>query len=398
MGIPYGKQFITTEDIKAVSDVLKSDYLTQGPVINEFEKKFADYCNAKYAIAVSNGTAGLHLATLALNINEDEYVISTSITFVASANCVTYCHGNVIFADINPQTLLIDPLSIQKIFDTHKDKKIVGIITVNFAGKVVQLDKIKEIAEQQNCWIIEDACHSPGGYFIDENNNKHLSGNGIFADLSIFSFHPVKHIATGEGGMITTNNEKLYKSLLELRTHGITRESSKFINSIDFVSGNSSLKYNTYPGWYMEMQSLGYNYRLTDFQAALGISQLKRADEGLLKRKYFAKKYISELTGTTGIIYIPTFDEGNAYHLLVVQVEKRRELYEFLKENEVYSQIHYFPVHLMPYYQEKGWRVGDLPNAEKYYSECISLPIFPNLTDQEFDFIINLIKKFYTKY
>jgi len=397
MGIPYGKQFITTEDIKAVSDVLKSDYLTQGPVINEFEKKFADYCNAKYAIAVSNGTAGLHLATLALNINEDEYVISSSITFVASANCVTYCHGNVIFADINPQTLLIDPLSIQKIFDTHKDKKIVGIITVNFAGKVVQLDKIKEIAEQQNCWIIEDACHSPGGYFIDENNNKHLSGNGIFADLSIFSFHPVKHIATGEGGMITTNNEKLYKSLLELRTHGITRESSKFINSIDFVSGNSSLKYNTYPGWYMEMQSLGYNYRLTDFQAALGISQLKRADEGLLKRKYFAKKYISELTGTTGIIYIPTFDEGNAYHLLVVQVEKRRELYEFLKENEVYSQIHYFPVHLMPYYQEKGWKVGDLPNAEKYYCECISLPIYPTLTEEEFNIIINLIKEFYTK-
>jgi len=397
MGIPYGKQFITTEDIKAVSDVLKSDYLTQGPVINEFEKKFADYCNAKYAIAVSNGTAGLHLATLALNINEDEYVISSSITFVASANCVTYCHGNVIFADINPQTLLIDPLSIQKIFDTHKDKKIVGIITVNFAGKVVQLDKIKEIAEQQNCWIIEDACHSPGGYFIDENNNKHLSGNGIFADLSIFSFHPVKHIATGEGGMITTNNEKLYKSLLELRTHGITRESSKFINSIDFVSGNSSLKYNNYSWWYMEMQSLGYNYRLTDFQAALGISQLKRADEGLLKRKYFAKKYISELTGTTGIIYIPTFDEGNAYHLLVVQVEKRRELYEFLKENEVYSQIHYFPVHLMPYYQEKGWKVGDLPNAEKYYCECISLPIYPTLTEEEFNIIINLIKEFYTK-
>jgi dTDP-4-amino-4,6-dideoxygalactose transaminase len=397
MKISYGKHNITPEDIKAVSDVLQSDYLTQGPIINEFEKKFAAYCNSKYAIAVSNGTAGLHLASLALNINEDEYVISTSLTFVASANCVTYCFGNVIFADINSQTLLIDPSSIQKVFEKHKDKKIVGIITVNFAGKVVQLDKIKEIAEKQNCWIIEDACHSPGGYFIDDHNNKQLSGNGYFADLSVFSFHPVKHIATGEGGMITTNNEKLYKNLLELRTHGITRETSKFINSIDLASGNSSVKFNTYPGWYMEMQSLGYNYRITDFQAALGISQLKRADEGLLKRKYFAKKYISELSGSKGIIYIPSFDEGNAYHLVVVQVEKRRELYEYLREHEVYTQIHYFPVHLMPYYQNKGWKVGDLPNAEKYYSECISLPIFPTLTYQEFDFIINLIKKFYTK-
>ena len=397
MGIPYGKQFITEEDVKAVTDVLKSDYLTQGPVINEFEKQFASYCNAKYAVAVSNGTAGLHLATLALGIQEDEYIITTPITFVASANCVSYCNGNVIFADINPETFLIDSNSILDSFKKNTDKKIVGIIPVNFAGKVVELDKIKEIANKYNCWIIEDACHSPGGYFIDEKQKKQISGNGKFADLSVFSFHPVKHIATGEGGMITTNNEALYNSLLMLRTHGITRNTNDFINSIDFVSGNSTAKYSSYPAWYMEMQALGYNYRLTDFQAALGISQLKRANEGLALRKELVKKYITALTGAKGMIYIPPFDEGNAYHLLVVQVENRRGLYDFLRSHEVFTQIHYFPVHLMPFYQQKGWEIGDLVNAEKYYAECISLPLFPTLTEEEFKLIIELIKEFYTK-
>ena len=397
MGIPYGKQFITEEDVKAVTDVLKSDYLTQGPVINEFEKQFASYCNAKYAVAVSNGTAGLHLATLALGIQEDEYIITTPITFVASANCVSYCNGNVIFADINPETFLIDSNSILDAFKKNTDKKIVGIIPVNFAGKVVELDKIKEIANKYNCWIIEDACHSPGGYFIDEKQKKQISGNGKFADLSVFSFHPVKHIATGEGGMITTNNEALYNSLLMLRTHGITRNTNDFINSIDFVSGNSTAKYSSYPAWYMEMQALGYNYRLTDFQAALGISQLKRANEGLALRKELVKKYITALTGAKGMIYIPPFDEGNAYHLLVVQVENRRGLYDFLRSHEVFTQIHYFPVHLMPFYQQKGWEIGDLVNAEKYYAECISLPLFPTLTEEEFKLIIELIKEFYTK-
>ena len=397
MGIPYGKQFITEEDVKAVTDVLKSDYLTQGPVINEFEKQFASYCNAKYAVAVSNGTAGLHLATLALGIQEDEYIITTPITFVASANCVSYCNGNVIFADINPETFLIDSNSILDAFKKNTDKKIVGIIPVNFAGKVVELDKIKEIANKYNCWIIEDACHSPGGCFIDEKQKKQISGNGKFADLSVFSFHPVKHIATGEGGMITTNNEALYNSLLMLRTHGITRNTNDFINSIDFVSGNSTAKYSSYPAWYMEMQALGYNYRLTDFQAALGISQLKRANEGLALRKELVKKYITALTGAKGMIYIPPFDEGNAYHLLVVQVENRRGLYDFLRSHEVFTQIHYFPVHLMPFYQQKGWEIGDLVNAEKYYAECISLPLFPTLTEEEFKLIIELIKEFYTK-
>jgi UDP-4-amino-4,6-dideoxy-N-acetyl-beta-L-altrosamine transaminase len=397
MGIPYGKQFITEEDVKAVTDVLKSDYLTQGPVINEFEKQFASYCNAKYAVAVSNGTAGLHLATLALGIQEDEYIITTPITFVASSNCVSYCNGNVIFADINPETFLIDSNSILDAFKKNTDKKIVGIIPVNFAGKVVELDKIKEIANKYNCWIIEDACHSPGGYFIDEKQKKQISGNGKFADLSVFSFHPVKHIATGEGGMITTNNEALYNSLLTLRTHGITRNTNDFINSIDFVSGNSTAKYSSYPAWYMEMQALGYNYRLTDFQAALGISQLKRANEGLALRKELVKKYITALTGAKGMIYIPPYDEGNAYHLLVVQVENRRGLYDFLRSHEVFTQIHYFPVHLMPFYQNKGWKIGDLLNAEKYYAECISLPLFPTLSEEEFNLIIDLIKEFYTK-
>lgn len=393
--IPYGRQNITQEDIDAVIETLQSDYLTQGPKIAEFENDFAKYVDAKYAVAVSNGTAALHLSVLALGVNENEFVICSPITFAASVNCVRYCGGNVLFADIDPDTYLMDLNSVKSILEKNKDKKIRGIIPVDFAGRVPQLDDFKQVAEQNNLWIIEDACHSPGGFYVDSNNQKQFAGNAINSDISVFSFHPVKHIATGEGGMITTNNLSLYQKLLELRTHGITKQESSYKNSTQFANGNSDDQTLGYPGWYMEMQELGYNYRLTDFQAALGVTQLSRANKGLERRREIAKKYTTAFQDVKEIINTSNFIEGHAYHLFILEVENRRGLYDFLRSENIFTQIHYIPVHLMPYYQKFGWKEGDLPNAEKYYSRCISIPMFPTLTDDKIDYIIEKITSFY---
>ena len=394
--IPYGKQHITQGDIDAVIEALTADYLTQGPKIAEFEEKFAAYCGAEYAIAVSNGTAALHLAVLALGLKEDEYVICTPITFSASSNCIRYAGGNVLFADIDPSTYLIDPASIRETISRHSDKKIRGIIPVDFAGRLPQMDEIRKIAEEHNLWIIEDSCHSPGGYFIDNEGQQQLSGNGKFADISVFSFHPVKHIATGEGGMLTTNSKVLYEELLLLRSHGITRNPEQFVNSIAFANGNAAKQNDeSYPGWYMEMQELGYNYRITDFQCALGISQLARADEGLQKRKSIAKKYAEAFASVPQIAGQSGYITGHAYHLYIIEAEDRRGLYDFLKSHSVFSQIHYIPVHLMPYYKEQGWKEGDFPHAERYYSRCLSLPMFPTLSDTEQQFVIDKVIEYY---
>ena len=276
--IPYGKQNITKEDIDAVIEALQSDYLTQGPRIKEFEDQFAIYVGSKYAVAVSNGTAALHLCTLALGVEEGDKVITTPITFAASANCIRYCGGEVIFSDIDPDSYLLDINKIKMLLEASPIGTYKGIISVDFAGRGINLEKIKKLALEYNLWIIEDACHAPGGFFLDSIGQKQNCGNGNFADLAIFSFHPVKHIACGEGGMITTNDKELYKKLLALRTHGITKNAAEFVNSKEFANGEES---DTYPSWYMEMQDLGFNYRITDFQAALGLSQLSRADEGL---------------------------------------------------------------------------------------------------------------------
>lgn len=393
--IPYGQQNITQEDIEAVITTLQSEYLTQGPKIAEFENAFAKYVDAKYAIAVSNGTAALHLAVLALDIKDDEYVICTPITFAASVNCVQYCGGNILFSDINPETYLMDIKSVESILENNSNKKIRGIIPVDFAGRVPQLDEFKALAEKHNLWIIEDACHSPGGYFIDSKNQKQLAGNGSFSNASVFSFHPVKHIATGEGGMITTNDPELYQKLILLRTHGITRDIGSYENSIKFANGNSSEQSSDYPLWYMEMQNLGYNYRLTDFQAALGLSQLKRAEQGIHKRSTIAKIYSDALKNNENIINFSGVVEGHAYHLYILEVKNRRGLYDFLRANNIFTQIHYIPVHLMPYYKKMGWKEGDLPHAEEYYSRCISIPMFPTLSNESVTRVINLIESFY---
>ncbi len=393
--IPYGRQEITEGDILAVTEALQSDFLTQGPRILTFEQEFANYVDAKYAVAVSNGTAALHLSVLALGIEKDEYVICTPITFAASVNCVQYCGGNVLFADIDPVTYLMDIESVNKVIKSNKDKKIVGIIPVDFAGRVPQLDEFRALADEHDLWILEDACHAPGGSFLSLSKHKHKAGCGNFADLAIFSFHPVKHIATGEGGMITTNNEQLYRQLLELRTHGITRDAAKFENSIEFANGNSTKESSDFPMWYMEMQNLGYNYRLTDFQAALGSSQLLRADENLKRRIQIAERYTNELANCKGIIQSSGTIEGHAYHLYVLEVEDRRGLYDYLRSEQIFAQIHYIPVHLMPFYKNQGWKEGDLPNAETYYSRCISIPMFPSMSDEEQSLVITKILNYY---
>lgn len=398
--IPYGKQNITQEDIDAVIAVLKSDFLTQGPAIQEFEEAFAQYIGVKYAVAVANGTAALHLCTLALGVKTGDKIITTPITFSASANCVRYAGGDVVFADIDPETYLLDIKEVEKILNTSPRGTYRGIIPVDFAGRAVDLEAFRKLADEYDCWIIEDACHAPGGFFFDSEEIRHKCGNGDFAELAIFSFHPVKHIAAGEGGMITTNDEKLYKKLLQLRTHGITKDFNNFQNPIEMAYGEQLETLNmppntSYPGWYYEMQELGYNYRLTDFQAALGSSQLKRANEGLCKRVEIAQTYYQAfkdkpyIKGQSGVV------SGHGYHLYIIEVDNRKGLYEYLRNHNIFTQIHYFPVHLMPYYKQFGWKVGDLPSAENYYRNCLSLPMFPTLSIADQELVIELVDTFH---
>lgn len=391
MNIPYGKQNITGEDIQAVVDVLKSDYLTQGPKIKEFEEAFAKYVGAQYGVAVANGTAALHLNCLALNVQPGDKVITTPITFAASANCVRYCGGEVIFADIDPETYLLDIKKVRELLEASSKGTYKGIIPVDFAGRAVDLEAFRKLADEYGLWIIEDSCHSPGGYFIDSIGQKQNCGNGKFADLAIFSFHPVKHIAAGEGGMITTNDADIYEKLLQLRTHGITKDESSYENSIDFAGGE-----NAYPPWYMEMQELGYNYRLTDFQAALGLSQLNRADVGLERRREIAKTYFDAFEGKDFIKGQSGVIEGHAYHLYVIEVKDRLGLYNHLRANNIYAQIHYIPTHLMPYYRAFGWKEGDMPQAEAYYKNCISIPMFPTLSDDNIERVVKNIISYYS--
>lgn len=379
--IPYGRQNITQEDIDAVVSVLQSDMLTQGPSVALFEKAFCEYVGCKYAVAVSNGTAALHLSTLALGVKAGERVITTPITFSASANCVKYAEGEVVFSDIDPETFLIDLNKVEKLLESAPLGKFKGIIPVDFSGRAVNLESLKKIADKYGCWIIEDACHAPGGFFVDSAGKKQYCGNGKFAELSIFSFHPVKHITSGEGGMITTNSKELYKKLLNLRTHGIQQD--------------KSLYHYNHGVWYYEMQELGYNYRLTDIQAALGISQLKRAGEGLKRRKEIAEKYNNVFKECKFVLKQSGIEEGHAYHLYIIEVDDRDGLLNHLRSKEIFAQIHYIPVHLMPYYRQFGWKENDFPLAEGYYKKCISLPIYPTLTNEHQSFVINQVLDYF---
>lgn len=368
--IPYGRQWIEEDDIQAVIEVLKSDYLTTGPKVQEFEKTVAEYVGAKYAVAVSNGTAALHAACFAAGIKSGDEVITTSITFAASSNCVLYCGGKPVFADIEADTYNIDPNDmIRKI--TNKTK---AIIPVHFAGQPCNMDRINEIAKQYNLIVIEDAAHALGADY----KGKKI---GSISDMTIFSFHPVKHITTGEGGMITTNDKDLYDKLILFRTHGITRDS-------EFMTHNEG-------AWYYEQLDLGFNYRITDIQCALGISQMKKLDKFVTRRKEIANKYNQAFKNIQNIILPKQSNNCNSsWHLYVIQIlnKDRKQVFDKLRQLGIGVNVHYIPVYKHPYYQNNGYSRTACANAENYYKHAISIPIFPKMTDEEVDYVVNEIK------
>jgi|TARA_B110000483_G_scaffold204004_1_gene246659 UDP-4-amino-4,6-dideoxy-N-acetyl-beta-L-altrosamine transaminase len=375
--IPYGRQNIDQNDIDAVVSTLQSDFLTQGPKVREFESKFAEYVGSNYAVAVNNATSGLHLSVLVLNLSKGDRVITTPITFSASANCVRYAGGEVWFADIDPNTYLLDINSVKELIESKPKGFFKGIIPVDFAGLPVNMEEFRALADAHNLWIIEDACHAPGGYFMDSNEDINFCGNGRYSDIGVFSFHPVKHIACGEGGMLTTNSIELYEKLLLLRTHGITKE-----NMLE-----------NHGNWYYEMQELGFNYRLTDFQSALGINQLAKNKKGVKRRNEISVIYKKEFQGKIKFQDLPS-GTYNAHHLFIIEFENRKELYDFLHSKGILAQIHYVPVHTMPYYKNIGYTDAGLVHAEKYYSRCISLPMYPTLSNEEQSYVINKVLEF----
>lgn len=377
--IPYGRHEITQDDIDAVVNTLKSEFLTQGPKIEEFEIEFAKYIGVKYAIAVSNGTAALHLSGLALGIKKGSKVITSPLSFVATSNSVLYCGGEIDFCDINPNTLCLDIDLVNKKLKASPKGTYSGIIPIDFAGYPVKMDEFKSLAEEYGLWLLEDSCHAPGAMFHDSNGNFQNCGNGQFTDLAIFSFHPVKHISCGEGGIITTNNRKLYQKILRLRSHGITKD--------------KNLLQENHGGWYYEMNELGYNYRMSDINASLGLSQLSRAKDNLLKRRLIAKKYDEAFKDLEWIKPVVSV-EGHSYHLYIIKTEKRKELYDFLRKENIFSQVHYIPIHLHPFYKSFGWKSGDFPITEDYYEKCLSIPIYPTLERNQQSFIIEKIKSF----
>lgn len=372
MFIPYGRQSINEQDIEAVVNVLKSDYLTTGPKIAEFERKVADYTGAKYAVAIANGTAALHAACYAAGIGEGDEVITTPITFAASSNCVLYCGGTPVFADINPETYYISSVDIERKI-TSKTK---AIIAVHFTGQPCEMDQIHEIADKHNLIVIEDGAHALGAVY----KGKRV---GTLSDMTTFSFHPVKHITTGEGGMILTDNPKLYERLKLFRTHGITRE-------------ENLLTKNDGP-WYYEQRDLGFNYRITDIQCALGTSQMDRLPGFLEKRKKIAEQYNEAFAGNNQI-QLPYQKEGcdNAWHLYVIRVKNgnRKEVFEKLRAAGIGVNVHYIPVYQHPYYRSHGYAQVVCPNAEEYYKECISLPMYPDLKEEEQEYVIKKVLEY----
>lgn len=378
--IPYGRQQIEQDDIEAVIETLQADFLTQGPKVLEFESKFSEYVGAKYSVAVNNATSGLHLAVLSLGLEKGDRVITTPITFAASANCIRYAGGEVWFADIDPDSYLLSIESTRKLIESKPKGFFKGIIPVDFAGLPVNLEEFRKLANDHDLWIIEDACHAPGGYFLDSKKEVQKCGSANFADICVFSFHPVKHIACGEGGMITTNSKEIYERLTLLRSHGISKLNME----------------ENHGGWYYEMKELGFNYRLTDIQSSLGITQLAKNDEGVRRRNEIAERYKKAFENKIKFQALPE-DTLNAHHLFVIEVEKRKELYEFLRLHNIYSQIHYIPVHTLPYYRDIGYGEANLKNSECYYSNCLSLPMYPSLTREDQQLVIDKVLEFLSK-
>lgn len=381
--ISYGHQYITDDDIQAVVETLRSDYLTQGPKIGEFEKNFASYLGCKHACMVSNGTAALHLCAMALDIKPGDKVITTPITFVASANGFRYLGAEIVFCDIRPDTFLMDLDKLEDILKASPKGTYKAVVPVDFAGYPIDEERMRRLSDEYGFAIVVDACHAPGARFTDSKGVEHMVGDGAYADLTVFSFHPVKHIATGEGGAVATNNTELFNRVALYRTHGITKDP-------ELLTQNDG-------GWYYEMQALGYNYRITEFQAALGISQLKRLNWSIARRNVIAERYDEAFAGT--VVKTPFRAKGltHAFHLYIIQVPpaERKGLYDFLRSQRIYSQVLYIPAHLMPYYRQFGWKQGDMPVAEDYYTRCLALPMFPSLTDEEQKYVIDKVNEYF---
>ncbi len=374
--IPYGKQSIDEKDINQVVESLKSDFLTTGPTVQKFEQAFAEYVGAKYAVAVSNGTAALHLSCLAAGLGEGDELITTPMTFAASANCAFYCGAKPIFVDVNEFGNIDESKIESKITSQTKI-----LIPVHYTGLCANMEKISEIAQKHNLVVIEDACHALGGIY-----GGHKVGSCQFSDMTVFSFHPVKHITTGEGGMITTNNHELYHKLLRLRSHGITKDPTVLESSDEGP-------------WHQEMHELGFNYRLTDIQSALGLNQLKKIDPFVKKRREIAKRYQEAFENMPEINYFAEpSNTKNSYHLFVIKTsseDMRKKLFTYLADKNIRCQVHYLPVYLHPFYQKQGYPKGLCPQAEKLYHTIISLPIYPLLQESEQDFVITTVKEFF---
>lgn len=401
MYIPYGHQSIKEADIQAVIDVLKSDFLTTGPKVEEFEKKVADYIGVNYAVAIANGTAALHAACYAAGISEGDEVITSPITFAASANCILYCKARPVFADIDKETYNIDPEDIERKI-TNRTK---AIIPVDFTGQPCDLDKILEIAKKHNLIVIEDAAHALGASY----KGKKI---GSISDMTTFSFHPVKHITTGEGGMIMTNDQKLYEKLKLFRTHGITREERYLLHGMEWENQEKTEEKKQkeenslaekwkrdpedYKGpWYYEQIELGYNYRITDIQCALGISQMDRLGEFIERRKKLVEQYNKAFSDCANIVIPKQLNNtDNSWHLYVIQIlnHSRREIFEKLREAGIGVNVHYIPVYTFPYYQRNGYQNVYCKNAEELYKHLISLPLYFDLTDKQQAYVIDTLK------
>lgn len=405
--IPYGRQYIDSSDIKEIVKVLKSDWVTQGPKIRDFEEALCGYTGAKYAVAVSSGTAALHVACLAAGIKHGDEVITSPITFLASANCVLYCGGRPVFADVQEDTVNIDPHEIRK----HINKKTKAVIPVHFAGHPADMEKIRHIAKKHNLIVIEDACHALGAeYRVKERGTKDGGrrttdegrrtgdgdwvkiGSSMHSDMTAFSFHPVKSITTGEGGAVLTNRRDLYEKLLMLRNHGITKDNNRLTVDGSRFTGS----------WYYEMQMLGFNYRITDIQCALGVSQLRKIDKFLQRRREIKELYNKEF-GQIDEITLPK-ERGysnSSWHLYVIRLKdagKRKEVFDRLQKMGISAQVHYIPVYFHPYYRRIGYDKISCPNAEKFYRSAVSIPLYPAIRKSELRYVIDTLKEALEKY